>query len=153
MPQTIELGSEDPPPFEVVNPSAVAPLLITGDHAGNAIPASMNGLGLPSGELDRHIAWDIGAAGVARKLAQKMNAPAVLANYSRLIIDPNRPLGDPECVPQSSDGTVIPANTDVSDEDIAARAAAVYWPYHCATDAQIGRLRRAGQVPSVLAIH
>lgn len=150
---SIVLGPEDPAPVEVINPRAVSSVLITGDHAGNAVPAAMTGLGLPASELERHIAWDIGAAGVARKLARKMNATAVLAVYSRLLIDPNRPLGDPECIPAASDGTLIPANADLSDADIEARANAFYWPYHRATDEHIGRLRRAGKVPAIIAVH
>lgn len=150
---SIVLGPEDPAPVEIINPFAVSPVLITGDHTGNAVPRAMNGLGLPAPELERHIAWDIGAAGVARSLAHKMTATAVLAVYSRLLIDPNRPLGDPECIPATSDGTPIPANADLSDADIEARANAFYWPYHRVTDEQIGRLRRAGQVPAIIAVH
>ena len=150
---SVVLGPEDPAPVEIINPSSISPVLITGDHTGNAVPAAMNGLGLPNSELERHIAWDIGAAGVARKLAHKMTATAVLAVYSRLLIDPNRPLGDPECVPFASDGTPIPANADLSDAEIEARANAFYWPYHRATDEQIGRLRRAGKIPAIIAVH
>ena len=139
--------------MEVVNPSATASVLITGDHAGNAVPVAMNGLGLPPPDLERHIAFDIGAAGVARALASKMNATAVLAVYSRLLIDPNRPLGDPECIPVVSDGTFIPANADLSDADMKARAGTFYWPYHRSTDEHIGRLRRAGKVPAIIAVH
>lgn len=151
--RTIELAANDPTPVEVINPTAVSPVLIIGDHAGNAVPAAMNGLGLPSSEIERHIAWDIGAAGVSRKLAKKLRATAVLAVYSRLLIDPNRPLGDPECVPKVSDGTLIPGNADLSENDFRARADAFYWPYHCAADEHIGRLRRAGVIPSVIAMH
>jgi predicted N-formylglutamate amidohydrolase len=147
------LGPSDPAPVEVINPRTISPLLITGDHAGNAVPAAMRGLGLPASELERHIAWDIGAAGVARKLATMMEATAVLAVYSRLLIDPNRPLSDPGCVPKLSDGTPIPANVDLSDGDIEARANAFYWPYHRVTDEHIGRLRRAGQIPAIVTVH
>jgi predicted N-formylglutamate amidohydrolase len=147
------LVPNDLAPTKVINPNALSPLLITGDHAGNAIPARMNGLGLPPSEIERHIAWDIGVGGVARKLADKMNATAVLAAYSRLLIDPNRPLGDPESVPTVSDGTVIPANAALSDSDVKTRANAFYWPYHRITDEHIGRLRRAGKIPSLIALH
>ena len=149
----IVLGPGDPAPVEVFNGLADSPVLITGDHTGNAVPAVMNGLGLPASELERHIAWDIGAAGVVRALSKKMNGTAILAVYSRLLIDPNRPLGDPACVPEASDGTVIPGNADLSDADIQARADAFYWPYHRVTDEHIGRLRRAGKVPAIIAVH
>lgn len=145
------LSGDEPAPFELI--TGDAPLVITGDHAGNLVPRALGSLGIPASELARHIGWDIGAAGVARFLAAKLNATAVLARYSRLIIDPNRPLGDPDCIPAMSDGTPIPANADLSAEDIAARADAFYWPYHRAVDHQIARLRAAGKPPTVLCMH
>ena len=143
----------DPAPFEVVNPSATAPLLLTGDHAGIAVPTQLKNFGLPPEELRRHIGWDIGAASVARLLAQKLDATAVLAVYSRLLVDPNRPLGDPACAPAVSDGTVIAANQNMTAEEFRRRAEEVYWPYHCAIDNQIARLRVAKADPAVVAIH
>jgi len=138
---------------EIVNPHAITDLLITGDHAGNAVPPAMGNLGLPSAELTRHIAWDIGAGDVARRLAKAVNAPAVLARYTRLLIDPNRPLGEAESIPSVGDGTRIPANQDLSVEDRTARADLFFHPYHQAIDRQIERLRRAGFPPVVLSIH
>lgn len=143
----------DPAPFEVVNPSATAPLLLTGDHAGIAVPGKLNNFGLPPEELRRHIGWDIGAANVARALAQKLDATAVLAVYSRLLVDPNRPLGDPACAPAISDGTLIAANQNMTAEEFRRRADEVYWPYHCAIDNQIARLRVAKADPAVIAVH
>ena len=143
----------DPAPFEVVNPSATAPLLLTADHAGTAVPQQFNNFGLPPEELRRHIGWDIGAPGVARALARKLDATAVLAVYSRLLIDPNRPLGDPDCAPPMSDGTLIAANQNISHMEFRRRANEVYWPYHCAIDDQIARLRLADARPAVIAVH
>jgi predicted N-formylglutamate amidohydrolase len=147
------LSPNDPAPFEVVNPSAKTPLLLTADHAGIAVPERLNNFGLPPEDLRRHIGWDIGAAGVARHLAQKLEATAVLAVYSRLLIDPNRPLGDPDCAPAASDGTVIAANQNVTAEEFRRRGNEVYWPYHCAVDDQIARLRVAKEPPAVVAVH
>ncbi len=143
----------DPAPFEVVNPSATAPLLLTADHAGIAVPGTLNNFGLPPEELRRHIGWDIGAAAVARALAQKVDATAVLAVYSRLLVDPNRALGDPACAPAISDGTIIAANQNITAEEFRRRGEAVYWPYHCAIDDQIARLRVAKADPAVIAVH
>ncbi len=145
------LAEDEPGPVELI--VGDASLVITGDHAGNLVPRALGNLGIPAGELGRHIGWDIGAAAVARLLAAELNATAVLARYSRLIIDPNRPLGDPDCFPAVSDGTPIPANAALSAEDIAARADAFYWPYHRAVDHQIARLRAAGKPPVVLCMH
>jgi predicted N-formylglutamate amidohydrolase len=153
MPLAGMLSTGDPPPVEVVNAAGISRLLITGDHAGNAVPHAMQGLGLPAGELERHIAWDIGVAGVARHLAARMNATAVLASYSRLLIDPNRSLGDAQSVPEASDGTLIVPNENISDAERCARAEALYWPYHKAIENHLARLQRGGCVPVLLALH
>jgi predicted N-formylglutamate amidohydrolase len=150
---TAILSPGDPAPFEVVNPRAGRALVITADHGGVAVPSRYRNFGLPPGELRRHIGWDIGAAGVARALAEHLGATAVVATYSRLLIDANRPLGDPECTPAVSDGTAIAANRDIGGEELLARAEEVYWPYHHAVDEQIARLRGLGHAPAVLAIH
>ncbi|MGE3475084.1 MAG: N-formylglutamate amidohydrolase [Rhodospirillaceae bacterium] len=140
-------------PVELINPQGLADLIITGDHAGNAVPPEQKNLGLPAAELARHIGWDIGAAGVARKLAGRLGATAVLARVSRLVIDPNRPLGEPESIPAVSDGSPIPGNQNLSAAERAARAARYFHPYHSAIDNQIERLRRAGRMPAVLCMH
>ncbi len=147
------LGEADLPPVEVVNPEAVHPLLLTGDHAGNAVPAAFGDFGLAPGELDRHIGWDIGVAELTRRLARRFGATAVLARYSRLVIDPNRPLGDPQSIPETSDGTSLRLNQGLTDADRRARADSLYWPYHCAVDEQIARLQRRNCLPTVLAMH
>jgi predicted N-formylglutamate amidohydrolase len=138
---------------EIINPQGLADLVITGDHAGNTVPAELKDLGLPHAELARHIAWDIGAAGVARRLSTLVNAPAVLARISRLVIDPNRPLGEPDSIPAVSDGSPIPGNQNLTAADRAARADLSFHPYHQAIDHQIERLRRAGRKPAVLSVH
>ena len=138
---------------EVINPEAAAPWVITGDHAGNAVPRVLKNLGVEDAELARHIGWDIGAAGVARRLARHLGATAVLGRISRLVIDPNRPLGDPDCIPAVSDGTAIPGNVRLSAGDIKTRADSYYWPYHRAIDEHIGRLRALGRPPAVVAVH
>ncbi len=145
------LSVQEPGPVELIRGDV--PLVITGDHAGNLVPDAMGSLGIAPAELARHIGWDIGAAGVARLLAAELGATAVLTRYSRLIIDPNRPLGDPDCIPAASDGTPIPANADLGAADIAARADAFYWPYHRAVDHEIARLRGLGREPSILCMH
>jgi predicted N-formylglutamate amidohydrolase len=147
------LGENDVPPVEIIHPEATTPLMLTGDHAGNAVPKALGDLGLRPGELSRHIGWDIGIADVTRRLAARLKATAVLARYSRLIIDPNRPLGDPQSIPASSDGTAIAANQHLTEDERARRAHALYWPYHCAIDQHLGRLQRLGRVPILLAMH
>lgn len=147
------LSADDPSAVEIVNPEATSPLLITGDHAGNLVPRHLGHLGLPPGELTRHIGWDIGVAGVARALAARMDCTAVLASYTRLIIDVNRPLGDPQSIPPRSDGTLIAPNENLSEDERHARADALFWPYHRCIDGNIGRLQRLGKMPVIFALH
>jgi predicted N-formylglutamate amidohydrolase len=147
------LAAEDPEPVAVLNPQAVHGYLLIADHAGNAVPKAMNSLGLDEDTFVRHIAWDPGAGAVATGLADRWQATAVLAQYSRLIVDPNRPLGEASSMPEVSDGVWIPANQALTVEERNRRAALLYWPYHTEIELQIARLRRTGLRPLVVAIH
>ena len=147
------IGPDDPPPFEVVNPEGTARLLLVCDHASRAIPKTMTDLRLDRAHFDKHIAYDIGAADVTRLLSERLNAPAVLAGYSRLLVDCNRPPGDPSMMPEESDGIPIPANLGLSVDEVLARMDAFFWPYHRAIATEIVRLRRRGIAPAVFAVH
>lgn len=120
----------DLPPFELINPHGASPWLFTADHAGQAIPRALGDLGLPPGEIDRHIGWDIGIAGVARHLASMLDAWTILQTYSRLVIDCNRPLDSPTLIVQASDGTSVPANAALPAQARAARVREIFRPYH-----------------------
>ena len=146
-PRPALIGPADPPPFVVVKPEATRPILLVCDHASRAIPRSLGTLGLDAAALTKHIAWDIGAAELTRRLAERLNAPAVLASYSRLVIDLNRQPGDPQSILEVSDGVVIPGNVGLDPEAQEARAEAFHWPYHHAVDQAFARLRRAGPEP------
>jgi len=106
--------------------------VITCDHASNVVPPSVGGgsLGLPEADMERHIAYDVGAAGVTRALADALDAPAVLSNFSRLVIDPNRGLDDPTLLMKLYDGSVILANRHADEAEKARRVVAFYQPYH-----------------------
>lgn len=147
------LDAEDPPPFTRLNSGGRPRILLTCDHASRAVPGHMDGLGLAAGDLSRHIAWDIGAAEVTRHLAERLDAPAFLAGYSRLVIDCNRPLTSPTSIPQLSDGSEIPANRAVSGREAAARADHLYWPYHRQISGTLDRLLGAGEIPIFVAVH
>ena len=148
------LTSEDPPPYSRIGPeSADQAFVLVCDHASNAIPAHMERLGLDQSELDRHIGWDIGAAMVTESLSARLDAPAFLSGYSRLVVDCNRPLGSPTAVPPVSDGTVVPANQAVSPAEAAARTDALFRPYHDAIAAYLDRVIGAGAVPMLIAVH
>lgn len=108
--------------------------LITCDHASNRVPDWVNGgdLGIPAADMARHIAWDVGAAGVARELGRRLDSPVILSDFSRLVIDPNRGEADPTLVMQLYDGTIIPANRHITPAGIEERLDRLYRPYHAA---------------------
>jgi len=147
------LGPDDPPAYEIVNPRGAASAVFLCDHASNRVPEALDGLGLPPGELERHIGWDIGAAEITRRLAAHFDAPAVLAGYSRLVIDCNRQLDDEQSIVTVSDATEIPANRDVSPAEAADRADACFWPYHEASAAVLEGVEARGIVPAVIMMH
>src|SRR3990170_2140278 len=124
-------------PFERVNAARVAPLLLVCDHASRMLPPAYGTLGLDAAELWRHIAWDIGAADVTRRLAALLDAPAVLSRYSRLLVDCNRAESDPTLVCRISDGTVVPGNRDIDGTETARRIARYHTPYHEAVASEI----------------
>ena len=123
------------------------------DHASNSIPEELHDLGLPASELTRHIAWDIGAAGVTEALSEIFDAPAILCNTSRLVIDCNRQLHAPDLIPEVSDGTLIPGNLHLSEAARAARIERWFHPYHDAVESVLLE-REARGVPSIaVSIH
>jgi predicted N-formylglutamate amidohydrolase len=128
-------------------------VLLLCDHAENTIPPAYGTLGLTPEDLGRHIAYDIGAAGVTEHLARAMHAPALLTQYSRLLIDPNRGRDDPTLIMQLSDGRIVPGNAVLDDAEIEARIERYYAPYHRAIDRDIDGAIAAGKPPVLLAIH
>ncbi|MGB3147400.1 MAG: N-formylglutamate amidohydrolase [Paracoccaceae bacterium] len=118
--------------FQIFQPDAPSRWLITCDHASNAVPAAVGGgsLGISAEDMARHIAYDVGAAGVAQALAAQLQAPAIFSAYSRLVIDPNRGEDDPTLVMKLYDGTIIPANRHVDAAEVERRLAAYHRPYH-----------------------
>ena len=120
--------------FTVIGNDRPSRWLITCDHASNHVPqaVSRGDLGLPAADMGRHIAYDIGAAGVTQHLADLMDAPAILSNFSRLVIDPNRGEDDPTLMMRLYDGTIIPANRHADQAEIERRLNAYHRPYHTA---------------------
>ena len=150
------LGPADPPPFTWLNRAAGSDVLLTCDHASCAVPAALANLGLPAEELTRHIGWDIGIEAVVRRMAAAMAAPAIIAGYSRLVIDLNRPHDSsrqPDSIPEVSDHTGIPANQGISTAEAEARADALFRPYHNEIIAKLDAMQAAGTVPAYIAMH
>jgi len=145
------LAPDEPPAFEIVDARGSADAVLVCDHASNRIPRQLASLGLTPDQLLQHIAWDPGAAEVARVLAARIDAPLVLSGYSRLVIDPNRPLASPESIPEQSAGIPVFGNCGLTPQARAIRVAALFAPYHQAiSDLLEGR---AGQPTLLISIH
>ena len=139
------LGADDPAPVECINADGRAGVVLVCEHAGRAVPAALSGLGLGQAEMDKHIAWDIGAGAVARRMSEHLDAPLVLQRYSRLVIDTNRPLNAPDCIPEVSDGVVVPGNRGLGEADRRSRYEEIHQPFHAAvSDILNSRLAASG---------
>lgn len=160
MPQTqIDAARPDRPAeisaeaYELLPGDEAGGLVLLCDHASNHIPPEYGSLGLPPSELDRHIAYDIGAAALTRGLAERFGVPAVLSRFSRLLIDPNRGTDDPTLVMRLSDGAVVPGNARIDAEEKARRIERFYAPYDAAVLGLINRALASGHVPAILSVH
>ena len=148
-----EATDEATAPFEVYNEIGAAPVVLVCDHASRFVPPVLAGLGLSEAELCRHIAWDIGVAEVTKGLARRLDAPAVLSRFSRLVIDPNRDMGDDTLVPTASDGVAVPGNQDLSAASRAARVAEFHAPYHAAVERALAAAARRHKAPALVSMH
>ena len=137
--------------FEIEGEARQGRWVITCDHATNRVPEDIAGgdLGLPPEDMARHIAYDPGALGVARALAEALDSPLVSASFSRLVIDPNRGEDDPTLLMRVYDGSIIPANRHVDAAELERRLTLYHRLYHAA----VGRLIAARRAPAVVAIH
>lgn len=147
------LGARDPEPVEVVRAAGTSPFFLTCEHAGRAFPVRLGTLGVTAADLDTHIAWDIGAAGVARGLSARLDATLVLQRYSRLVVDCNRAPGAADFVVEVSEDTVIPGNRGLSEAAIEARAAEIFHPYHDRIHDLLEARMAAGRLTAVVSVH
>jgi predicted N-formylglutamate amidohydrolase len=138
---------------EVIGGDLASGFVLLCDHACNDLPPEYGTLGLPREQLERHIAYDIGAAGVTRQLAGLLGVPAILTRQSRLLIDPNRGLDDPTLIMRVADGAVIPGNRTLDEAERARRVAEYYQPYHGTIGAVVDQALAVGVAPVLLAIH
>lgn len=141
-----------PHPCEIIPGDPACGLVLACDHASNFVPGDID-LGVAPAEFSRHIAYDIGAAGVTRMLARLLGAPAVLTNFSRLIIDPNRGRADPTLVMRLSDGAIVPGNARIDEAGKAARIARFYEPFDAGIATALGAAGAAGREPALVTIH
>jgi predicted N-formylglutamate amidohydrolase len=147
------IGRDDPAPFVILHEHGTAPALVICDHASRAFPRAMDRLGLPELAGWQHIAWDIGAGELARGLSHALDAPAVLAGYSRLVVDCNRHPEDPEAFRRESDGWVVPGNASLDEFERRLRLGCFFDPYHEAIAAMLADFRRRAVVPMVISVH
>ena len=147
------LGTEDVPPVMEENPAGRSPFLLTADHYGRLIPRILGDLGVPVGELTRHIAWDIGIAGVAEALSDHLDAHLIAQRYSRLVIDCNRPPGAPGSIPLISEATTITGNEGLERDAAEVRRQAIFNPYHRRIKEVIDRRLREGMPTVLVSLH
>lgn len=138
-------------PFIIHGEVRDAQILITCDHATNHVPPDVNNgdLGLAAADMQRHIAYDVGAAGLSVALADRLGATAILSNFSRLVIDPNRGEDDPTLLMRLYDGTIIPANRHADAAEVERRLDTLYRPYHEA----LARLAARRDDTVIVSIH
>jgi predicted N-formylglutamate amidohydrolase len=147
------LGADDPPPFEIAGRDAPSPFVIICDHASRRLPRALDSLGLSSAALATHIAWDIGALGVARALASALDAFVAWQRYSRLVIDCNRPLSAADSIVTRSERTDVPSNANLTAADATARAAEIFRPYHAEIRNHLDTRRAAHRPAMLVSVH
>jgi predicted N-formylglutamate amidohydrolase len=140
-------------PFVLVNAQGTSPYVLVCEHAGNVLPRKMGTLGLPPEEMQRHIAWDIGAEGVSRLLSKLLDAPLALQRYSRLAYDCNRPPESDAAIPETSETTVIPGNKNLSAGDRMQRIESFYRPFHNGLAHLLDERACAGKPTNLITIH
>lgn len=147
------LSRDDAPPVIERQHDGASIILLTCDHFGRAIPRALGDLGLPESELQRHIAWDIGIAGVAERLADALGAHLIAQRYSRLVIDCNRPFHSAGSVPLISEATHIPGNDGLTVQAIAQRRDEIFAPYHARIAEALDARARTGRATLLVALH
>ncbi|MDT3250257.1 N-formylglutamate amidohydrolase [Serratia sp. root2] len=147
------LSADEPPAVAVEIPKGAAPFLLLCDHAGQAIPQRLGDLGLPPGEIDRHIGWDIGALAVSRHLSRHLDATLIHQRYSRLVIDCNRAPGIASSIPHLSELTPVPGNIGIDAEHALAREREIFLPYHHSIDDTLGERQLRGKPTAIIAMH
>ena len=154
MPDPVQAPQQDwPPAVEVINAAGASDIVLICEHASSHMPAEFADLGLGPEDRRRHIAWDIGAAAVARGLSERLDAPAFLSGYSRLLIDLNRPLSSATSIPQRSESTDIPGNADLAESERARRAEKMFTPFHDRVATHLDARQRAGRPTRIVAVH
>jgi predicted N-formylglutamate amidohydrolase len=147
------IAEDEPPPFFSERREGLSNFVIVVDHASRRIPRVLSDLGLPPSQLQRHIAWDIGALAVAREVAKALDAPIVMQNYSRLVIDCNRDPGVASSIPTISEASEIPGNLGLTEKQKLARRREIFEPYHAHIGALLDERTATGRPTILVAQH
>jgi len=147
------LSPHDPDPVAIVNPDGKSVFLLTCEHAGRAIPKRLGDLGIPRADMDRHIAYDVGAETLSRRLSARLDAPLVMQRYSRLVVDCNRPFEAVDCFPEASDGTTVPANVGLGQQAQRQRFDEIHQPFHRAVAALLDRRAAEAKPTTLVSVH
>ena len=147
------IEDDEPAPYEVVNAEGRSRVILTCDHASRRIPRRLRTLGVAPGDLERHVAWDIGAAAVARRLSRILDAPLILCGYSRLVIDCHPPLDQADAFVTVAEDVRVPGNEALSAAAREERAEAVFWPYHDAINRIVAARTTGEATPVMVSVH
>lgn len=147
------LAADEPHPVIHERAQGASPFFITCDHAGHRLPLSLGDLGVSAFDLQRHIAWDIGALGVARELSRLLDAELVAQRYSRLVIDCNRPPDSEDLCTTRSEATEVPGNRALGAAARGARLAEIYMPYHDTIRSRLDARAAAARDSIYVAVH
>ncbi|AHM74036.1 N-formylglutamate amidohydrolase [Yersinia hibernica] len=147
------LREGEPPAAVIERPASRSPFILLADHAGQRIPEQLGDLGLPAGEIDRHIGWDIGSLATAQRLSQYLDATLIHQRYSRLVIDCNRTPGIASSIPEISEHTRVPRNIGVTVPEAQARRAEVFQPYHDLITQTLNQRRDSGLPSVIISMH
>jgi predicted N-formylglutamate amidohydrolase len=150
---TRPVTADEASPWIALNPGADSPFLLLGDHAGRLIPQRLTELGLNDAERLRHIAWDIGVAGLGERLSALLGATFIRQRYSRLVIDCNRDPARADAIPEVSDGTLIPGNLDLAAPERLARISEIAAPYHGAIADELDARAARGLTTTLISLH
>jgi predicted N-formylglutamate amidohydrolase len=147
------LAPADPPAFTVDGESGKSPFVIVADHAGRRMPQRLGQLGLAAAELERHIAWDIGAGAVARLIGEALDALVIRQSYSRLVIDCNRRPSSATSIAAVSELTPVPGNVALAEAHKRARLEEIFKPYHNRIEQELDGRREAGRPAVLISVH
>jgi predicted N-formylglutamate amidohydrolase len=147
------LAADEPAPFTVEHADGASDFLIVCDHASRRIPRQLGKLGLTDDDLLRHIAWDIGAAAVARRMADQLDAFVITQSYSRLVIDCNRPPRSPQSIVTLSERTHVPGNENLSAHAVDQRIEEIFAPYHARIVRELDQRQQEGRRTIVVTMH